>query len=198
MRKVDIIIIAVIMTVLLGGAVTALIVVNLPSPPPDAISITTQPTRTTYARGERINTSGLVLSALFPDESTRTNITSGFTITPEIASNGPLGSLGTVQQEVTVTWRGKSTTFEITVGPATLERIEIVRFPTKRRYAINETPNWVGLQIRQVWTDRTDVINYPHAGLSVTLPPNSMSTTGTRTVTVTYQERTTTFTINVV
>ena len=72
-----------------------------------SISIKSNPAKTTYTEGETLNTSGLKLAVKYSDGSTK-EVTSGFTCTPTT-----LLTVGT--QKITVTFGGKTATFNVTV-----------------------------------------------------------------------------------
>ncbi len=74
----------------------------------NSITVKTNPTDVSYCIGETLNTSGLTLTATYSDGSTKT-ISSGFTCTPTT-----LSTAGT--QKITVTYSGKTTTFNVTVN----------------------------------------------------------------------------------
>ncbi len=71
------------------------------------LKIVSTPIKTEYCLGERLNTTGLVVSVTFPD-GTKENIDEGFSCSPQI-----LNETGT--QTVTVTYGSSSATFEVNV-----------------------------------------------------------------------------------
>ena len=73
-----------------------------------SISVKTNPSDVSYCVGETLNTSGLTLTAKYSDGSTKT-ISSGFTCSPTT-----LNTVGT--QKITVTYSGKTTSFNVTVN----------------------------------------------------------------------------------
>ncbi len=75
-----------------------------------SISVKTAPSKTTYTVGETLNTSGLVIKATYSDGSSK-DITSGFTCSPT-----KLSTAGT--QKITVTYSGKTASFNVTVKAA--------------------------------------------------------------------------------
>ncbi|MBQ7596095.1 MAG: bacterial Ig-like domain-containing protein [Clostridia bacterium] len=75
-----------------------------------SISVKTMPSKTTYNVGDSLNTSGLVIKAAYSDGSSK-DITSGFTCSPT-----KLSTAGT--QKITVTYSGKTTSFNVTVKAA--------------------------------------------------------------------------------
>jgi hypothetical protein len=77
-----------------------------------SIAVTTQPTKSTYTVGDSLDTSGLVVTATYSDDSTA-DVT-GYTLSP--ANGSTLSTVGS--QTVTVTYSGKTTTFAVTVNSA--------------------------------------------------------------------------------
>ncbi len=74
-----------------------------------SITVKTNPTKTSYYVGDTLNTAGLSLTASYSNGTTQT-VTSGFTCSPTI-----LSTVGT--QTITVTYNGKTTSFNVTVSP---------------------------------------------------------------------------------
>ena len=94
---------------------------------------------------------------------------------------------------VTVTYSGKTATFNITVSEATLTGITVTTKPTKLSYVVGETFSTSGMKVTATYSNNTtkDVTS------SVTVSQPDMSTSGTKTVTVTYSGKTATFNITV-
>ncbi|MDX9918285.1 MAG: bacterial Ig-like domain-containing protein, partial [Gudongella sp.] len=90
-----------------GGPSTPAIAVS-------AISVTTPPTKTEYEIGEAIDLAGLVVTATYSDSSSK-----AVTITSDMIS-GFDNSAAKVNQVVTVTYEGKTATFNVTIKEATL------------------------------------------------------------------------------
>jgi len=87
--------------------------VNPKQPKLSSVSIKSKPSKLIYTVGETLATSGLKLTAAYSDNSTK-EISSGFTYTPII-----LNTAGT--QKITVTYNGKTTSFDVTVNPAIVD-----------------------------------------------------------------------------
>jgi hypothetical protein len=83
---------------------------------PDAVSIeiTSLPNKTTYSIGENLDTTGLTVTATLED-GTQNDVTA-FTVSGYDAEK-------TGKQTVTVTYKGKTATFTVTVTPASIESI---------------------------------------------------------------------------
>ncbi len=83
----------------------------------NSIAVKTNPTKTSYNVGDSLSTSGLALTATYSDTSNKT-ITSGFVCSPT-----KLTTAGT--QVITVTYSGKTTTFNVTVSPILVTGIKL-------------------------------------------------------------------------
>ena len=79
----------------------------------------TPPTKLTYALGERLSDSGLVVMAIYSDDSSE--VVTEYTITPDFSDR--LLTAGT--QNVTVEYQGKTAVFDVTVNEA--DKTELVR-----------------------------------------------------------------------
>lgn len=152
-----------------------------------SISIQSKPTKTVYTVGEKFDISGLAIKVSMSDGTTKT-LSSGFTV-----SNPDMSTAGT--KTVTVTYSGKTTSFTITVNnpPATISSISVQSKPSKTVYTVGEKFDTSGLSIKVMMSDGTT--KTLTSGFTVSGP--DMSTAGTKTVTVTYSGKTTTFTITV-
>ena len=152
-----------------------------------SISIQSKPTKTVYTVGEKFDASGLKIKVTMSDGTAKT-ITSGFTL-----SNPDMSTAGT--KTVTVTYSGKTASFTITVNnpPATVSSIAIQSKPTKTVYTVGEKFDASGLAVKVTMSDGTT--KTITSGFTLSNP--DMSTAGTKTVTVSYSGKTTTFTITV-
>ncbi len=153
-----------------------------------SISVKILPTKTTYTVGESFNQNGLTLTAKYSDNSTQT-ITSGFTCSG-------FSSATTGTKTITVTYEGKTTTFTVTVNPAlvTLTSISVKTMPTNTTYTVGESFNQSGLTLTAKYSDnstQTVTSGFTCSGFSNT-------TAGTKTITVTYEGKTTTFNVTVI
>ena len=92
----------------------------------ESISVTTQPTKTSYKAGETFDPAGMVVTATYSDDTTEA--VTGYTVAP----NGPLT---TKDKTVTVTYEGKTTSVNITVEKAPSSKPSSPSAPTA--YAVN-------------------------------------------------------------
>lgn len=155
------------------------------------ITVNTMPSKTEYEKGERISTNGLSITVHYND-GTSGIVYSGFTVTPQTAAYA-----GT--QAVTVTYDGKSVSFDITVksnagtGSGTTG-ISIAKLPSKTSYDYKETLNTSGLVLTVTHADGS--VGTVTSGYNI-ITPTYFDSTGNKTVTVEYDGYTASFTVNV-
>ncbi len=103
-------------------------------PAVDSLTVKTQPARTSYTVGEKLDTTGLVLQASISSEDGGTNtfdIASGYYCTPEV-----LNTVGT--QTVTANYGGKTATFTVTVTDGDPGTVTVNGVSTDVKIANNE------------------------------------------------------------
>ena len=175
------------------------ITVNAPAPVLDSIEVTAQPTKTIYTVGDTFDAAGLEVTAHYTNGGADKILTSG-----EYTLSAPdMGTAGTKTVTVTYEESGieKTATFSITVNaPApVLDSIEVTENPTKTTYTVGDTFNPSGLEVTAHYTNGgADKVL---TSGEYTLSTPDMSTSGTKTITVTYEEdgveKTATFDITV-
>jgi hypothetical protein len=154
------------------------------------ISLTNQPTKTTYYVGESsLDITGLVVIGTYNDGTTKTE-----TITSSNISGFNTTTSGT--KTVTVTVSGKTATFPITVVDVLLNSISIITQPTKTSYYVGDSLiSLTGISVTGTYnngTTKTETItNSNISGFNT-------ATSGTKTITVTVSGKTATFPITVV
>lgn len=149
---------------------------------PIEIELTSLPTKLKYKDGESFNSSGLVVTAIY-DDGTDQKTTSYTLSTPDMSTAGT--------KTITVTSQGQTATFDILV--IAISKIEITSLPNKLEYLKGAALDTTGLVISTVWTDSTKetISDYSLSGFD-------SEETGIKTITVTYQTFTATFTVEVV
>ncbi|MBQ8731339.1 MAG: bacterial Ig-like domain-containing protein [Oscillospiraceae bacterium] len=149
-----------------------------------SISVTTKPNKTTYIESTALDDTGMVLT-LYYNNNTSETITTGW------VSEYDFSNVGT--SVVEVTYGGKTCTYDVTVIAKTLTSIVVESEPNKLEYLEGDASlDTDGLVIRAYYNNDTSEIisgNYTVTGYN--------STPGEKTITVTYQGKTATFTINV-
>ena len=159
--------------------------VTVKAPYVTAISIRSMPDKTEYWIGESLDTTGLTLTATYSDGSIQV-ITEGF-----LCSALEGAAAGTVT--VTVTYEEQTATFPLTVKAPYLAELAIGTLPDKISYSIGENLSTAGLTLIATYSDgssKSVAEGYTTSGFD-------SSEAGTRTVTVTYEGKTATFTVTV-
>jgi hypothetical protein len=153
----------------------------------NSITVTQNPTKTSYYVNEAFNSAGLVVTASYSDNSTR-HVTGYSLSTPDMSKTGI--------KTITVTFESKTATFNITVNAVPqgkyLTSITVTKSPAKNTYYINETFNLSGLVVTANYSNSTS-----EQVSAYTLSTPNMSTAGTKTITVTFEGKTATFNISV-
>ncbi len=155
-----------------------------------SIEIAQQPTKKTYIQNyEELDVTGGKIRLIYNDETTEE-----MNMTKEMVTGFDNTEPG--QKTLTVTYGGKSVTFEITVVAKELVRIEIAQQPNKTTYIQNyEELDVAGGKIRLTYNDETteeiDMKKEMVTGFSNT-------TLGPKTLTVSYGGQQTTFRVTIV
>ena len=153
-----------------------------------SVEIYKMPSKTVYTEGEKIVTDGMQLTVNYSD-STKAIVSSGFETDSQYAD-----VIGT--KTVTVTYKGKSATFTVTVNPATEKKVVGMRIgtlPTKTNYFYKETLNTSGMKLNVEYDDGS--VGTVTSGYSV--PATTFRTVGTHMITVTYEGFEAEFSVNV-
>lgn len=150
-----------------------------------SVTVKTNPTVVNYYVGDTLNTGGLTLTAKYSDGSTKT-ISNGFTCTPS-----KLDTAGT--QKITVTYGGKTTSFNVTVEAVALASIAVKTNPTKTNYCVGDTLNTSGLTLTATYNNGTTKT----ISSGFTCTPTTFNTVGAQRITVTYGGKTTSFNVTV-
>lgn len=115
-----------------------------------SIAVTTLPNTVTYTDGDRLSLTGIGITGTYKQgaDTTYEPIEAGYSVSPE--GNAELsvnGSSTPVTVPVTVTYQGKTATFNVTVNPKVMTGIEITQEPTKQSYINEETLDLTGLVV---------------------------------------------------
>lgn len=146
------------------------------------IKVAQLPDKTRYMINETFKSSGLIIKVVYDDGSS--GVIKKYTLSsPDMTSYG--------SKSITVTFESFTTTFDIMV--VDVAKIEVTSLPTKTRYYEDDEFLSSGIIVSQVYTDG---IKEEIAGYSLSSP--DMSSGGEKTITVTYNKFTTTFTITVI
>ena len=149
----------------------------------ESISVSSQPTKTSYLQGESFDAAGLEVKAVY-NTGEEVLEASAYTLSGfDSSTAGP--------KTVTVTYEGKTATFTVNViGKNGLS----IKAPTQTRYAVGDELSLTGLVVYQVYEDGTKVeipaTDYQVSGFS-------SAEAGPVTVTITAAGDTATFVVNV-
>lgn len=153
-----------------------------------SIGVETWPTRTVYTAGDRLDPTGLSIRVSYANGSSRVLTDTGlFGLYPT-----QLNTAGT--QDIEVSYQGLTCIFQVTVEPAEeiIEGIGVLTLPTRRDYTVGDTLDTTGLSIR-VYTNngQRDVRE------GFICSPMAFDRAGTQTITVSYGDKTCTFTLEI-
>lgn len=138
------------------------------------ISIGSNPSKTEYLEGEKLNTNGLVVNAHYDDGST-SNVTgscsfSGYSSTPGVKT-------------ITVSYGGKQTAFTVSVKSKSPTSLTIKTLPSKTSYEIGEAIDTSGLTTQVSFDNGT---NSTVNDIDIFYDDNITNTAGVKTITVNY------------
>lgn len=150
-----------------------------------AVKIKSLPSKTVYFSGDMLDTSGLTLTATYNNGKVKT-ITSGFKCSPEELSK-------TGKQAITVTYGGKSASFDVTVKKIAVSEVKINSMPEKTTYLVGELLNTSGLTLTATYNNgKTKTVSS-----GFTCNPMTLASSGTQRITVSYGNYTTEFNVTV-
>ena len=152
------------------------------------IDVTQAPIKTSYIEGENFDSTNMIVTATYSDGSSEI-------ITDYDIIDGE--DLKLTQQSVNISYTKdgitKTATQEIIVQPKSLEKIEIKNEPINTSYYIGETLNTEGLIILATYNNgKTQEITQ-----GFTCSPTILNEEGEQTITVTYEDKETSFTVTV-
>ena len=156
----------------------------------ESIRIKNLPSKTVYDIGDYLDTQGLTLTACYSDSTTK-DISSNFTCSPLY-----LNTSG--KQTITVSYEGKTTSYNVTVREiipeaVLINRISIKSQPYKTSYFVGDTLDTSGLELTAHLSNGTtkSITN----GFSCS--PKSLNTSGSQTISVTYEGNNAYFSVSV-
>lgn len=156
---------------------------------PDLVSIevTTQPTKTSYFVGDTFDSTGMVVTGHYSNETSKE--ISDYTISPSEA-------LTLEDTTATISYEGKTTNVSITVEEDLINSIAITTEPTKVSYTEGETLDITGLVVSATFASgKTEVLDNSELTFVPTL--ETQLTTEDTSVTVSYYELSASFNITV-
>ena len=151
-----------------------------------SVAVKTMPNKTKYYVGDTFDQTGLTLTATYNNGKTET-IANGITCTG--FSSDAVGS-----KTVTASYGGKSTTFNVDIEAVKLVSIAVKTNPTKMSYYQGEALDSTGLTLTATYNNgKTETVT-----TGFTCSALDSSSAGQKTITVTYQGLTTTFSVTVI
>lgn len=188
-------------------ATTTLTITNdAPVTPPEAptlssISVNSTNHKTVYQVGEPLDVTGLTIEALMSDGSSQTvPVTAGMV-------NGFNSAAAMENQVLTITYQGKTTTYTVSIQDnsttppvtppekPTVSSIQVKSTAHKTVYQVGEPLDVTGLTIEALMSDGSTMISPVTAGMVSGF--DSAAAVENQVLTITYQGKTTTYTISV-
>ena len=151
----------------------------------ERISISTNPTKMTYVRGEVFDPSGMVLTLVWSDGS-RESISSGY----QVENKGTPLSL--TDRTRVITYEGLKTQLNVTVVKPEVSSIKVETYPASQAYRPGSTYVSAGLVLRVTYVDGIDELVY--TGYTVNAP---ILQEGNNTITVSYGGKSVSYTVTV-
>ena len=148
------------------------------------IFVKTMPKKTVYNVGDKLDTSNLVIGAKYGDNNIK-EIT-GYTITPQV-----LNTAGT--QQITITYGGLSTSYNVTVNSVDISKISISTKPNKLTYYVGDKLDTTGLVLKVTYTNNTT----QSINSGFTISPTTLNNSGTQKVTIKYGNKSTSYEVSV-
>ena len=162
---------------------------------PTVLVATSQPNKLVYAEGEIFDPDGLALSLIFNDMSSI--VPSSFSFDPELGSPIILRSNATEKYIIHAIYEYEGVEYtypiEITVTPAEVENLIVLRPPNKVTYEIGDPFDPSGLELILVYKDRS--LTSPKVPAEYYSFSPSIITNETREITVTFRDLTLTIPI---
>lgn len=119
-----------------------------------SIAVKTNPTKTSYMIGETFDAAGLVITATYDDSSTEDVAYTGNE--DKFSFSGFNSASAAASQEITVTYGGKTTTFNVEILDITLQSVTVSGTPTTLSYTTGDTFDPAGLTVMGHYSDNTD------------------------------------------
>lgn len=149
----------------------------------DSISIAQKPSKTTYYVGDKLNTDGLQIKANYSNNQSE-QLSKDFSVSGDTSSPGA--------KKVTVKYKDKTTTYDITVNSLSVESISLYDNNIKKEYKINDTVNTDDIELCVKYANGTE--DRISSGITADY---DFSTSGTKTVTLNYGGKSTSYEVMV-
>ena len=158
------------------------------------ITVKTKPSKLSYIQGsENLNLSGGKITATYSDNTTEDIDMTSSKVTSSKFDNTKVG-----KQTITLTYEGKTTTFDVDVIAKTVTSITVKSKPTKIKYIQNyESLDLTGGKITVTYNNNTSE-DIDMTNSKVSKSGFSNSTVGNKTITLTYEGKTTSFDVEII
>ena len=159
------------------------LIVSRGKPEVTSIRIDKKPAKLTYSVGDKLNVSGMTVTATYSD-GTEQNISSGYTTEYDFSTAG--------RRTVAISYEGRKASFAVEVVDTTAQKASIKTLPTKMTYAPGDTLDTTGLTVEVTYGNGTKKIF--KSGFTVKA---DLTKVGDVTVQVTIEGLQTSFTVKV-
>ena len=151
-----------------------------------AIEVTTQPTKLIYTSGEMFDPAGMVITAIYNDETTEVITNYTYNETALIAGSYAFD----------IEYAGFVATVPLTVNASALQSIAVTTPPTKLVYVVGQEADYAGIIVTATYADTTtEEIPFSALGFSGFA---STAAVDDQVITVSYGNQTTTFTVDII
>lgn len=153
----------------------------------ESISIDSLPTKVSYYTGETLEKAGLKVTALYTDDTTY-DVTNKCTFSPTVLSTAG-------EQVITVTYETAKAEFKVQVTQDAIDSIAVTTMPTTVEYVEGQTLNTSGMKVTATYlSGKTEDVTK-----DVVYTPTTLTSVGDAvSITVTYNDKITTFNVKVV
>ncbi len=145
-----------------------------------SITITEFPKKREYKEDEQLDLTGMVITAYYDNNTTA--VVTNYTVSGDASMPG--------YPDITVTYKGMTATFDITVIPKLPTSISITKKPNKTTYRLGEAFDKTGMIVTLYYDDDTSEVITDYCRVS-----GYSSTPGTKKLTITYLYLETTLTV---
>ncbi len=159
------------------------LIVSRGKPEVTSIRIDKKPAKLTYSVGDKLNVSGMTVTATYSD-GTEQSITSGYTTEYDFSTAG--------RRTVAISYEGRKASFAVEVVDTTAQKAAVKTLPTKTTYTPGDTLDTTGLTVEVTYGNGTKKIF--KSGFTVKA---DLSKVGDVTVQVTIEGLQTSFTVKV-
>jgi hypothetical protein len=153
----------------------------------ESIALTTKPTKLEYIEGQVLDLTGGVLTLTYNDNSTET-----ITLPSSDVTVSGFDATQVKVQTITLTYEGKTATFDVEVIAKVISSIAVTTKPTKLEYIEGQSLDVIGGVLTATYNDNsTETVNLKSENVKVS--GFDATQTGKQTITVEYGGKTATF-----